>query len=75
MYIEEGMSNPFSEDERLDAGEANAVRAIFRAAEEVENALIRLDLTASGRVVLNRCYREMRRTIEVYIPEKEHALL
>jgi hypothetical protein len=77
MYSET-MRNPFDSNEPLDEVEANAVWAILRAAEHLEYVLEHCSepygLTSSGTVILNRCFREMRRTIEAYLPANEHTL-
>ena len=64
------MPNPFS-DEPLGNAEGDAVRAVYKAARELENILEHYDelngLSSPGKNILDRCYLQMRRTVEVYL--------
>jgi hypothetical protein len=74
-----GLRNPFGGDDAptLSMAESEGVLAVYRAAKELEQLLTQYDelsgLTASGKTVLDRCYREMRRTVETYLGS-EHSL-
>jgi hypothetical protein len=80
MYMDymENMRNPWSVGDYVDVQERDCVCAVVRAAEELETVLRQNEdfsgLTPSGRVVLNRCYREMKRTVEVYLNDNENPL-
>jgi len=62
-----GIPNPF-EDEPLSHEEATSFMIVYRAAQELHEILDHQPMmNASGRVIFDRCYRELRRTVEAYV--------